>query len=201
MDAKFIRQIEEPYLKKKIPNIEVGDIIEATTIIRDNEGKKLRTQPYKGLIIAKKGNGTRATITVRKISHGVGVEKIFPVHSPNVEEIKILKKGDSKKAKLYYMRKRIGKAAMKVREGDSSKIDEMITLVEEGEIAEELIESDKQLEESEKAKDSSENNNEIKNETETETKEDKKEINQDDATKDEEDKKDKKETQDKEKKE
>ncbi|MCA9385111.1 50S ribosomal protein L19 [Candidatus Dojkabacteria bacterium] len=114
MNIALAKTVETPYMKKTLPNVEVGDMINVTSVIRDEEGEKRRTQDYKGIVLAIKNTGTSKTITVRKISGGVGVEKIFPLHSPNVESITILKKGKVRRSKIYYMRDRIGKSAMKV---------------------------------------------------------------------------------------
>ncbi|MBD3363289.1 50S ribosomal protein L19 [Candidatus Dojkabacteria bacterium] len=129
MDTNIYEKVEKEYMKKSLPNFEVGDTVKVTSAIRDDKGEKRRSQSYRGLIISQKGSGVRKTITVRKISQGVGVEKIFPVHSPNVEKVEILKKGKVKKSKIYYMRGRIGKKAMKV--GESGKEVEDIIYYEE----------------------------------------------------------------------
>lgn len=129
MDSK-IQAFEQKY-QRKVPTFEVGDVVAVHTIIR--EGDKKRIQIFKGLVIAKKGKGTSKTFTVRKISYGIGVEKIFPVHSTNIEKIEILKKGNVRRAKLYYLRDRVGKAALKVRAGDPIMVVEGdVEFVEEG---------------------------------------------------------------------
>jgi large subunit ribosomal protein L19 len=115
MNTSLITQVEKEYLKTDLPEISAGDTVEVSTIIR--EGDKQRIQKFKGLVIATKGSGTRSMITVRKISFGVGVEKMFPIHSTNVAGVKIIKTGNVRKSKLYYMRKREGRRALKVREG------------------------------------------------------------------------------------
>jgi large subunit ribosomal protein L19 len=114
MNQEIIAKKEAGTLVKR-PKFDVGDTISINTIVR--EGEKKRTQIFKGLVIAIKGSGVRKTFTVRKISAGVGVEKILPYNSPNVGAITIVKKGDVRKSKLYYMRKRIGKKALKVKDG------------------------------------------------------------------------------------
>ncbi len=114
MNQEIIAKREAETLIKR-PHFEVGDTISINTIVR--EGDKKRTQIFKGLVIAIKNSGVRKTFTVRKISAGVGVEKILPYNSPNVGDIKIIRKGAVRKSKIYYMRKRIGKKALKVNEG------------------------------------------------------------------------------------
>lgn len=94
--------IEKPRLKEKVPKFNVGDIIRVS--IKAKEGKKEKTYPFQGLVIRRKGGGIRETFTVLKDSYGVGVERIFPLHSPIISEIRVLKKGKAKRAKLYHMR-------------------------------------------------------------------------------------------------
>jgi len=97
------------------PKIEVGDTIVVENIIR--EGDKKRIQKFEGIIIAINGSGVSKSITVRKISYGVGVEKIFPLHSPNIAKIQVLKHAKVRRSKLYYLRDRIGKAATYLKKG------------------------------------------------------------------------------------
>ena len=110
MDA--IKVIEEGY-KKEIQPFRVGDTISVSMKIK--EGEKERVQTFTGICIARKGSGTRETFMVRKISYGIGVEKIFPLLSPLIEQIKVVRQGDVRRAKLYYLRGKKGKAA-KVKE-------------------------------------------------------------------------------------
>jgi large subunit ribosomal protein L19 len=107
-----LKVIEEGY-KKEIPPFRVGDTISVSMKIK--EGEKERIQVYTGILIGRRGGGTRETIMVRKISNGIGVEKIFPLHSPLIEKIKVVKQGVVRRAKLYYLRDKKGKAA-KVKE-------------------------------------------------------------------------------------
>lgn len=107
--------VEKPFYKNNEDSFSIGDVVRVHNVIR--EGEKSRIQIFQGLVIAKKHSGIRATFTVRKISSGIGVEKIFPVHSPNVEKIEVVKKGKVRRAKLYYLRDRVGKAALKVKAG------------------------------------------------------------------------------------
>ncbi|MGO9612586.1 MAG: 50S ribosomal protein L19 [Dissulfurispiraceae bacterium] len=113
-----IQTIEEGYLKQT-PDFRIGDTIRI--YVKVVEGDKERLQPYEGIVIGRKGGGLRATFMVRKISFGVGVERIFPLHSPSIERIDILKRGDVRRAKLYYLRGKKGKAA-KVKEKERERI-------------------------------------------------------------------------------
>ncbi|MEW6570891.1 MAG: 50S ribosomal protein L19 [Nitrospirota bacterium] len=108
----FIRAIEEGF-RKEMPDFGVGDTVRI--LVKVVEGDKERIQPFDGVVIAKRGGGTRETFTVRKMSFGVGVERIFPILSPSIEKIEVLKKGTVRKAKLYYLRGKKGKAA-KIKE-------------------------------------------------------------------------------------
>lgn len=114
MNTIILNKVEQTKLRKDLPVFAPGDTIAVKTIIR--EGDKQRFQTFKGIVLAIKGSGMRKMFTVRKISFGVGVEKIFPVNSPNIDSIEIIKKGRVRRSKLYYMRNRIGKAALKIRE-------------------------------------------------------------------------------------
>ena len=100
-------------LKTDIPQFGIGDGVKV--YIRIKEGDKTRTQLFEGTVIAKHGGGISETFTVRRVSYGVGVEKTFPIHSPNVEKIEIYRRAKVRRAKLYYLRSRVGKAA-KVKE-------------------------------------------------------------------------------------
>ncbi len=103
-----IKFVEDPQLKKDIPAFDVGDTVSVHVKIVEED--KTRTQLFEGIVIAKKGSGLRSTFTVRKISFGEGVERVFPLHSPYVEKVVVKKKGGVKKAKLYYLRSKVGKA-------------------------------------------------------------------------------------------
>jgi large subunit ribosomal protein L19 len=102
-------QIESAYLRDDLPNFSPGDTVRVH--VRVLEGGRERTQLYEGVVIARKGGGIRETFTVRKISYGVGVERIFPVHAPIIQQIEILRRGHVRRAKLYYLRDRLGKAS------------------------------------------------------------------------------------------
>ncbi|MDY6937824.1 MAG: 50S ribosomal protein L19 [Cyanobacteriota bacterium] len=103
-----IRSIEAEFIKSDIPTIYVGDTVKVGVIIQ--EGGKERTQPYEGTVIAMRNGGIGETVTVRRIFQGVGVERVFLLHSPRIAYIKVLRRGKARRAKLYYLRDRIGKA-------------------------------------------------------------------------------------------
>ena len=111
MDLKIKQKISEKLLKKR-PEVKVGDTVKLYMKIK--EGDKERSQIFEGVVIQKRGHGIDATITVRKMSSGVGVERIVPLHTPTLEKINVVKRGEVKRSKLYYMRAKVGKRAMKV---------------------------------------------------------------------------------------
>lgn len=113
-------QIERLVSKKRIPAFRPGDTIKVT--LKIVEGERSRLQIYEGICIAKKNNSVNSKFTVRKISHGEGVERVFPLFSPNVDKIEVVRKGNVNRAKLYYLRDRTGKRA---RIADSSRRDEV----------------------------------------------------------------------------
>jgi large subunit ribosomal protein L19 len=106
--AKILDAVEGKSLKKDIPHFEIGDIVDVHCTIR--EGDKVRTQVFTGTVIARKGRGINESFTVRRIVGNEGVERIFPIHSPNVVDIRPIRSGKTRRAKLYYLRKRTGKA-------------------------------------------------------------------------------------------
>ena len=111
MDA--MKVFSDACLKQNPPQFNVGDTVRVG--VRIKEGEKSRIQTFEGTVIAKKHGGIQETITVRRMSFGVGVEKVFPIHSPHVTKIELVRKGKVRRAKLYYLRGRVGKAA-KVKE-------------------------------------------------------------------------------------
>lgn len=111
MDA--LKLISESCLKAEVPHVEVGDTVRVQ--VRIKEGERSRLQAFEGTVIAKQHGGISETFTVRRLSHGVGVERVFPIHSPNVESVELIRKGRVRRGKLYYLRGRVGKAA-KVKE-------------------------------------------------------------------------------------
>ncbi len=111
---KIIREIESKHLKQSVPEFNVGDTVRV--FVKIKEGDKERVQPFEGIVISKKGTGVRKNFTVRRIFQEVGVERMFLLHSPKVENIKVIKAGKVRRAKLYYLRGRIGAQASKVEE-------------------------------------------------------------------------------------
>ena len=111
MDA--LKLISQSSMKADKPEIQVGDYVKVSVKIR--EGDKERIQMFEGTVIARKGSGIAETFTVRRVSYGVGVERVFPVHSPNVKDVQVVRCGKVRRSKLYYLRDRVGKAA-KVKE-------------------------------------------------------------------------------------
>lgn len=111
--------IEEQYLKKNISEFNVGDMVKV--MVKIPEADKVRLHPFEGIVIAKKGTGIKSTFTVRKVSYGEGIERVFPVYSPSIDSIEIVRKGKTKRAKLYYLRERIGKQATEVESRDTTE--------------------------------------------------------------------------------
>jgi large subunit ribosomal protein L19 len=107
MDA--LKHIAQESMKENVPSIEVGDLVRVGVKVK--EGDKERIQTFEGTVIAKKHGGVAETFTVRRVSHGCGVERVFPLHSPNVDSVEVVRQGRVRRAKLYYLRDRVGKAA------------------------------------------------------------------------------------------
>lgn len=101
--------LEKLQMKQDIPDFNPGDSVRVH--LRVIEGEKERIQVFEGIVIARKGGGIRETFTVRKVSYGIGVERTFPLHSPRIEKIEVVRRGKVRRAKLYYLRQRKGKAA------------------------------------------------------------------------------------------
>ena len=124
----IIKSIEHEQLKNKIPDLRIVDTVRVHVKIK--EGNRERIQVFEGIIIKKQGGGVNATFTVRRISYGVGVEKTFLVHSPNVEKVEVTRVGKARRAKLYYLRDRVGKAA-KTKEKVGARIETREIVVKE----------------------------------------------------------------------
>lgn len=105
----LVKALEDRYKKPEIPELNVGDTVRVS--IKVKEGNRERIQAFVGTIIAKKHGGINETITVRRVSYNVGCEKVFPIHSPIISSIEVLRRGKVRRAKLYYLRERVGKAA------------------------------------------------------------------------------------------
>ncbi|MGC9109282.1 MAG: 50S ribosomal protein L19 [Caldimicrobium sp.] len=105
-----IREIEKKYMREDFPKISPGDTVRVYYRLKEGEEKE-RVQVFEGVVIRRRGSGLSATFTVRKVSFGVGVERTFPLHSPRIEKIEIVKRAKVRRARLYYLRERAGKAA------------------------------------------------------------------------------------------
>jgi len=109
----LIQYVEQQQLSTNIPDIEIGDSVKV--FVKVKEGARERLQVFEGYLIGRKGGGIKETITVRRVSYGIGVERIFPIHSPKIDHIEKVRSGRVRRAKLYYLRDRVGKAA-KIKE-------------------------------------------------------------------------------------
>lgn len=122
MTNKIIQLVEQPYLKKEVPQFDVGDTVDVAT--RIIEGEKERQQIFSGIVIMKKGSGVNETFTVRRIVNNEGVERIFPLHSPFISRVTVKRSGESRRAKLFYLRQRVGKATRLTEKRKSGRKDE-----------------------------------------------------------------------------
>jgi len=108
-----IKHIESEYIKKEMPKFNVGDTVKV--LVKIPEGPdKVRLHPFEGVVISKKGSGIKENFTVRKVSYGEGIERVYPLYSPSIERIEIIRSGKVKRAKLYYLRGKVGKRATKI---------------------------------------------------------------------------------------
>ena len=126
----IIRELEKDFMKKDITDFKVGDTVRVG--VRIKEGDKTRSQAFEGIVIARKGSGIKETFTVRHISFGEGVERVFQTHSPHIDSVKVVKKGKVKRARLYYLRKRIGKHTAVEEEREAAKSEANAGLGTEG---------------------------------------------------------------------
>ena len=133
----ILKSIEHEQLKNKIPELRVGNTVRVH--VRIKEGNKERIQVFEGIIIKKQGGGVNATFTVRRISYGVGVEKTFLVHSPMIEKVEVVRVGKARRAKLYYLRDRVGKAA-KTKEQIGARIEDREIVIKEDLVEEPAVE-------------------------------------------------------------
>jgi len=108
LDA-LMKTVQEKYMRNDIPEFRPGDTVRV--YVKVKEGDKERIQAFEGVVIRKRGGGTDATFTVRKVSYGIGIERTFPLHAPVIEKVEVLKRGIVRRARLYYLRERKGKAA------------------------------------------------------------------------------------------
>ncbi|MFA5156925.1 MAG: 50S ribosomal protein L19 [Candidatus Omnitrophota bacterium] len=112
-----IKMIEAQYIKKDVPKFNVGDTVKVLTKIPEGPDK-VRLHPFEGVVIAKGGSGIKESFTVRKVSYGEGIERVFPLYSPSIERIELIRSGKVKRAKLYYLRGKIGKRATKIESSE-----------------------------------------------------------------------------------
>ncbi len=124
----IIKSIEHEHLKNKIPYLKIGDTVRVH--VRIKEGNRERIQVFEGIVIKKQGGGINETFTVRRISYGVGVEKTFLIHAPSVEKVEVVRVGKARRAKLYYLRDRVGKAA-KTKEKIGARIETKERIIKE----------------------------------------------------------------------
>ena len=108
-----LKTLEAEFTKKELPKFNVGDMIKVMVKIPESPDK-VRLHPFEGVVIAKHGSGIRENFTVRKVSYGEGIERVFPLYSPSIERIELLRSGKVKRAKLYYLRGKVGKRATKI---------------------------------------------------------------------------------------
>ena len=134
----IIKSIEHEQLKNKIPDLHIGDTVRVHQRIK--EGNRERIQVFEGIIIKKQGGGLTATFTVRRISYGVGVEKTFLIHSPLVEKVELVRVGKARRAKLYYLRDKVGKAAM-TKENLGARIEDKEIVLKEDLVEEPAVEA------------------------------------------------------------
>ena len=110
-----MKLIEQEYTKKEMPKFHIGDTVRVLVKIPEGQDK-VRLHPFEGVVIAKQGNGTKESFTMRKVSYGEGIERVFPLYSPAIERIELVRSGKVKRAKLYYLRNKVGKRATKIEE-------------------------------------------------------------------------------------
>ncbi len=130
MDTNILKKIEEGQLQKR-PDVKVGDTVKL--YIKIKEGNKERIQMFQGVVIAMKGKGAETTVTVRKISYGIGVEKVMPLYSPVLDKMEIVKRGTVRRSKLYFLRGRIGRRALKISNIKDVFMTDEVIVPEEGE--------------------------------------------------------------------
>ena len=145
------KQIEKLTSKKSIPTFRPGDTLRVT--IKIAEGERSRLQVYEGLCIARKNNSINSKFTVRKVSHGEGVERVFPLFSPIIDKIEVIKKGHVKRAKLYYLRKRTGKSSRIADRDRGEEADQYVMTESQDPLSDKIQKNDEVSEESENIKD------------------------------------------------
>jgi large subunit ribosomal protein L19 len=111
MTNRLVEKVQESQLRKEVPEFRPGDTVRVHVRLKEAEGEKERIQPFEGVVIAKRGRLSGATFTLRRVSFGIGVERIFPINSPMIQSIELVQRGKVRRAKLYYLRERKGRAA------------------------------------------------------------------------------------------
>ena len=111
--TELVTTIENDYVKKDAPLLQIGDTVKVNILIQ--EGNKQRVQPYEGMVIAQRGAGINTTVTVRRVFQGIGVERVFVIHSPLIKDVEVLQSAKVRRAKLYFLRDRIGKGTRLAR--------------------------------------------------------------------------------------
>jgi large subunit ribosomal protein L19 len=114
MKTQILQSIEEKYIRKDVPDFNPGDSVRVN--VKVVEGGRERIQAFEGVVIGRRGRGTGESFTVRRISHSIGVERTFPLHSPRIDKIEVRRRGKVRRAKLYYLRDRIGSKAIRIKE-------------------------------------------------------------------------------------
>ncbi len=114
---RVVEKLQQAQVRENLPNFRPGDTVRVHVRLREAEGEKERIQPFEGVVISKRGRLASASFTVRRVSFGIGIERIFPVHSPVISSIEVVSQGSVRRAKLYYLRGRKGKAARIKRAG------------------------------------------------------------------------------------
>jgi large subunit ribosomal protein L19 len=121
-----VEKVQQAQLRKDLPNFRPGDTVRVHVRLKEAEGEKERIQQYEGVVISKRGRLTQATFTVRRVSFGVGIERIFPLHSPMISQIELVSQGNVRRARLYYLRKLRGKAA-RIKQGERGGREDAVT--------------------------------------------------------------------------
>jgi len=116
---RVVEKVQEAYARK-VPDFRPGDTVRVHVRLREGEGEKERIQPFEGVVIRRRGRLAGASFTVRRVSFGIGIERIFPVHSPSISQIEVVRQGSVRRAKLYYLRGRKGKAA-RIKHGERAE--------------------------------------------------------------------------------
>ena len=121
-----VEKVQQAQMRKDLPNFRPGDTVRVHVRLKEAEGEKERIQQYEGVVISKRGRLTQATFTVRRVSFGVGIERIFPLHSPMISQIELVSQGNVRRARLYYLRKLRGKAA-RIKQGERGGREDAVT--------------------------------------------------------------------------